>query len=136
MLNGLDQFLAAGAQALDLRARRSEVLASNIANADTPGYKARDFDFAAQLRAAMGGADTGHGAIAMQRTSPRHLGGSPSASPAVDLKYRVPAQSSIDGNTVETETELAQFSDNALHYQADIAFLSSQIRMLQAAVAA
>jgi flagellar basal-body rod protein FlgB len=136
MLNGLDQFLAARTQALDLRARRSEILASNIANADTPGYKARDFDFASQLRAAMSGAEAEHSRLAMQTSSLRHIEGSPAASAAVDLKYRTPVQSSIDGNTVEMDSELAQFSDNALRYQADITFLSSQIRLLQIAVAA
>jgi len=136
MLNGLDSYFAARTQALDLRARRSEILASNIANADTPGYKARDLDFAAQLNAALSRGDAQHAGIAMQRTSARHLGAVPQVSPAVDLKYRIPVQSSIDGNTVEMDSELAQFSDNALRYQADITFLSSQIRWLQAAVAA
>jgi len=136
MLNALDQFLAPGTHALDLRARRSEVLASNIANADTPGYKARDFDFASALRTAMNGTQAAGGALALQRTSPLHLQASASPTGAPDLKYRTPVQSSIDGNTVEMDTELGQFSDNALRYQADITFLTSQIKTLQAAVTA
>ena len=136
MLNGLDQFLAPGTQALDLRARRSEVLASNIANADTPGYNARDFDFTAALRSAMSGKPAAGGALTLQRTSPQHLPASASPTGASDLQYRIPVQSSIDGNTVEMDTELGQFSDNALRYQADITFLTSQIRTLQAAISA
>ena len=136
MLDALDQFFAPGMQALDLRARRGEVLASNIANADTPGYKARDFDFAAELRSAMSGKEAEHGSLALQRTSPRHLNGVAQAFGAPDLQYRVPVQASIDGNTVEMDTERGEFSDNALRYQADITFLTGQVKLLQAAISA
>jgi len=131
MLNGLDRFLAPQLHALDVRTRRSEVLASNIANADTPHYKARDFDFAQALR----DAGTGRSELGLTRTSSRHLSQphAPAAA-SMDLKYRVPVQASIDGNTVETDTELAQFSDNALRMQADITFLSNRLRSLQIAI--
>ena len=131
MLNGLDRFLAPQLHALDVRARRSEVLASNIANADTPHYKARDFDFAQALR----DAGAGRGGLGLTRTSSRHLS-QPHflAGASMDLKYRVPVQASIDGNTVEMDTELAQFSDNALRMQADITFLSNRLRSLQIAI--
>jgi flagellar basal-body rod protein FlgB len=130
MLNGLDAHFAGPLQALNLRAQRSEVLASNIANADTPNYKARDFDFAAALSGASGTTQR----VALARTSVRHLGGAAGLAPGVTLQYRVPIQPSIDGNTVEMDTELAQFSDNALRMQADLAFMSDRIRSLLTAI--
>jgi flagellar basal-body rod protein FlgB len=130
MLNGLDAHLAAPLQALNLRAHRSEVLASNIANADTPNYKARDFDFAAALSGAIGATQS----LALARTSVRHLSGAAGLALGVALQYRVPIQPSIDGNTVEMDTELAQFSDNALRMQADLAFMSDRIRSLLTAI--
>lgn len=130
MLNGLNEFLAPRLQALGLREQRSQVLASNIANADTPHYKARDFDFASALRGARGARMQ----VELARTSARHLSEPRGGSLPVDLKYRVPVQASIDGNTVELDTELAQFSDNALRMQADITFLSQRLRGLQTAI--
>ena len=130
MLNGIDAHLAGSLQALDLRAYRTEVLASNIANADTPNYKARDFDFAAALSGAIGARER----VALARTSVRHLGGAAGHAPAAALQYRVPVQPSIDGNTVEMDTELAQFSDNALRMQADLTFMSARLRELQTAI--
>ena len=130
MLNGIDAYLAGPLQALDLRAYRTEVLASNIANADTPNFKARDFDFAAALSGAMGARER----VDLARTSSRHLTGSgqPTSMPAT--QYRIPAQPSIDGNTVEMDTELSQFSDNALRMQADLSFMSAHLRDLQTAI--
>jgi flagellar basal-body rod protein FlgB len=130
MLNGLDAHLAGPLQALNLRAYRTEVLASNIANADTPNYKARDFDFVAALSGAIGARER----VALARTSPRHLGGTDAHTPVAALQYRVPVQPSIDGNTVEMDTELAQFSDNALRMQADLSFMSARLRELQTAI--
>ena len=135
MLSGIDQFFAGQMQALDLRAQRSEVLASNVANADTPNYKARDFDFASTLRSAMHGARGSRGALEVDRTSPAHLSGGSGRGPDADLKYRIPAQSSIDGNTVELDAELGQFTENAIRYQADLTFTSNKIRLLQIAIA-
>ena len=130
MLNGIDAYLAGPLQALNLRAYRTEVLASNIANADTPNYKARDFDFAAALSGAIGARER----VALARTSARHLGGAAGHAPAAALQYRVPVQPSIDGNTVEMDTELSQFSDNALRMQADLTFMSARLRDLQTAI--
>jgi flagellar basal-body rod protein FlgB len=130
MLNGIDAHLAGPLQALNLRAYRTEVLASNIANADTPNYKARDFDFAAALSGAIGVREQ----MALARTSPRHLGGAAERAPGAALQYRVPVQPSIDGNTVEMDTELSQFSDNALRTQADLTFMSARLRELQTAI--
>ena len=130
MLSGIDNFLAAPLRALDLRAQRGEVLASNIANADTPNYKARDLDFASVLRGAMGTAQR----VELARTSSRHLTGTGGSAPSAQLQYRVPVQPSIDGNTVELDTELAQFSENALRYQSDLTVMSSQIRQMVTAI--
>src|SRR5215470_3336868 len=102
MQNGIDAYLAGPLQALDLRAYRTEVLASNIANADTPNFKARDFDFASALRGAMGARDR----ISLARTSAQHLGSSGQRAGMPATQYRVPVQPSIDGNTVEMDTEL------------------------------
>lgn len=134
MPNPIDQFFSSSQAALGLRARRSEVLASNIANADTPNYKARDFDFVASLRAAMG---AGSGPLAMSTTSALHLAGAHGKGGAgsVNMQYRTPVQASIDGNTVELDTELGLFSDNAVRYQADLTFLSNQMKGLQSAIA-
>jgi flagellar basal-body rod protein FlgB len=134
MLTGLDQHLAGPVQALSLRAERSETLASNIANADTPHFLARDFDFPAALRAVMGGGGASLPQVQLIRTSTRHLGDVLGSRLPVALQYRVPVQASIDGNSVELDTELAQFSDNALRMQADLTFLNSRLHMLQTAI--
>lgn len=112
MLSRLDDDLAFIQRALNLRARRQEILASNLANADTPNYKARDLDFAAALRGAMGG-----GSLELTRTSPRHLDGSLGLGAAAQVKYRAVLQPSLDGNTVDPDVERAHFAENALHYQ-------------------
>jgi flagellar basal-body rod protein FlgB len=134
MLNTLDQFFAGRTNALDLRAQRSELLASNVANADTPNFKARDFDFTRALQAAMRGPQASKGALQLDRTATGHMAGVGGAVPGGDAQYRVPVQSSIDGNTVELDTELGQFTDNAVRFQADLTFMSSQIRSLQTAI--
>ena len=134
MLNALDQFFSTRMLALDLRAQRSETLASNIANADTPGYKARDFDFATVFEGALKKAGGVRGPLEVARTSPHHLQGAQGSHNGPQLQYRIPVQASIDGNTVELDSELGQFTDNALHYQADLTFLSQNIRTLQSAI--
>ena len=113
MLSKIDNEIAFVQSALDLRARRQEILAANIANSDTPNYKARDLDFAAALKNAMGGAG---GNIALSRTSSRHLEGTGSAGGA-HIKFRSAMQPSLDGNTVDADVERAHFAENALHYQ-------------------
>jgi flagellar basal-body rod protein FlgB len=131
MLQALDDSLRAPLRALDLHARRMEVLSSNIANADTPNFKARDFDFAAALRTAIAGTQT---KVGLARTDRAHLEGRKSSDLLARLQYRVPVQPSIDGNTVELDRELAQFSDNALRYQADLTFLNQRISTLRTAI--
>ncbi|MEO8628628.1 MAG: flagellar basal body rod protein FlgB [Betaproteobacteria bacterium] len=134
MLNGLDQYLAKGTAALDLRVQRSEALASNIANADTPNYKARDFDFAATLRSKINGGKVANAPLALMRTSAQHFASTSGSVGGANLQYRNPAQSSIDGNTVELDAELTRFTDNAVHYQVDLTFVSGQISGLQRAI--
>ena len=119
-------------QVMALRARRMELLAANIANADTPGYKARDIDFAAALRQARGQARV----VDLRLTHPRHLAPGARAVPGVDapILYRVPSQPSMDGNTVESHREHAAFMDNAVRYQASLNFLDGRIRGLRTAI--
>ena len=135
MLNGLDEFFAPRMAALGLRAQRQETLASNVANADTPGYKARDFDFATQLKSALGRSALAAPSVALTRTSAQHLTGGHRGSTLPHLQYRIPAQSSVDGNTVDLDAELQQFSDNAIRYQADLTFLNGQVHSMQQAIA-
>jgi len=121
-------------RALGLRQQRQEVLAANIANADTPHYKARDFDFSASLRDAMGGAR--HlPPVHLRLTSERHIAAqAQGAHHNAQLLYRQPLQPSLDGNTVEMDVERTQFADNTMRYQADLSLISQQLRTLNAAV--
>lgn len=116
--NSFDNF----ERALGLRAKRAEVLAYNISNADTPGFKARDFDFAAAMRRTP---NASHPRISHSH----HLGASGIAS-EIELSYRVPLQPSLDQNTVETHIEQAKFMDNAVRYQAALNLLNGHIRHL------
>jgi flagellar basal-body rod protein FlgB len=130
MIDRLDTYFAGPLRALNLRSQRGEVLSANIANADTPHFQARDFNFASALSATTQAKPP----IAVARTSERHFAGSGGAALMPTLQYRIPAQPSIDGNTVELDTELAEFSNNALGYQADLTFMNSRIRGLFAAI--
>lgn len=124
----IDSALGVHADALTLRSRRAEVLASNLANVDTPNYKARDFDFRAALdRARQGGG-------AMKVSHPAHISdtGGPAAMP--ELAYRIPLHSSLDGNTVDASQEQSAFAENALQYRTSLTFLNSRIRGLLAAI--
>jgi flagellar basal-body rod protein FlgB len=116
-------------QALLIRERRAEVLANNLANADTPGFKARDLDYRALVRQAMGAGQTGQ----PRQTHARHLG---SGGPAAEgsLLWRTPMQPSLDGNTVDSDIETAQFARNALDFQASLTFLQSRFRGLTTAL--
>jgi len=113
-------------QALALWQRRAEVLSTNLANADTPNYQARDIDF----RAALGAADAG--SLPLEATSAGHIANSAGGADA--LKYRVPMQPSLDGNTVDAETEQAAFAENSVRYQASLTFITAQIRTLRTAI--
>jgi len=133
MLQGLDDYFATRMAALGLRAQRSETLASNIANADTPNYKARDFDFASRLTQAVEQGRQSQ-SFALATTSSRHLAGEAKSMPDQDLLYRVPSQSSIDGNTVEMDAERINFADNALRYESNLTVINAKIKSLLSAV--
>lgn len=128
-IDGMLQFHQA---ALGLRAARQELLASNIANADTPNYKARDIDFAGALRGALSGSAA---KLPLAATVPRHLGGASGESVlGAPVRYRNAVQPSADGNTVDMDIERAQFADNALRYEAGVRFVSEEIKSVLIAV--
>ena len=114
-MSSISQHVSVFSQAMNLRAQRHQVLASNIANADTPQYKARDFDFQVAMKNAMAGR-TEAGGIALATTSPGHLNGGGASGPA-PFKFRTETQSAVDGNTVDMDTERTQIAENALQYQ-------------------
>lgn len=133
MMDKLDAALNFNREALNLRAQRQEVLASNIAHADTPNYKARDIDFSSRLTEAV---ERGRASqsMTMAVTSSRHMRAEAQAMPDQDLLYRVPNQSSIDGNTVEMDVERINFADNALRYESNLTVIGSKIKTLMSAV--
>lgn len=107
-------------QALVVRAKRAEVLAANIANADTPGYKARDIEFKTVMQQVQQPAAT------LKVTHSQHIGNQTGGVHAA-LAYRIPSQPSLDGNTVEVQAEQARFAQNALDYQASVQFVNGKI---------
>ncbi len=135
MIGKIDQYLSFNETALSLRAQRQELLASNIANADTPNYKARDIDFSSALQNALASKGAG-GPLAT--TAPKHL---PRGAATGDVLangtpvlYRGEVQGSVDGNTVDMDVERNQFADNALRYEAGITMINHQIKGLLAAI--
>ena len=142
MIGTLDDYMRFHETALSLRSTRQELLASNIANADTPNYKARDVDFAAALKGAL--AKAGGSAPALTGTAPQHLAGKGTAAAAggkvatlpdgTPLLYRAPAQGAVDGNTVDMDLERNAFADNAIRYEAAVTFLNSQIKGMLTAI--
>lgn len=116
-------------KALALRQQRQEILASNIANADTPHYKARDIDFKAVLTEVQD-AQQGNG---LRLTHARHLT-TAGAAGSPDPLYRIPLQPSVDGNTVDAQREKAEYMQNAIQYQASLHFIDGQIQTLRTAI--
>ena len=136
MIGKLDAYMNFNQTALGLRSQRQELLASNIANADTPNYKARDIDFASALQGAL--ARTEPPAGVLKQTAAAHIGGAgqrgdylPNGTPVL---YRTPAQGAADNNTVDMDVERNQFADNALRYEAGITMINMQIRGMLAAL--
>jgi flagellar basal-body rod protein FlgB len=115
-------------QALLLHGQRLGVLATNIANADTPNYKARDIDFSAVL------SHSDDAPLPLAVTQSSHISLSDGVTGAVDLKYRNPYQASLDGNTVEMPVEQAAFSENNVRYQASLGFINGRIAELTLAI--
>jgi flagellar basal-body rod protein FlgB len=117
-------------QALLLHGQRIGVLANNLANADTPNYKARDIDFSAVLSASNENAP-----LPLAVTDGAHMIPLDGELPTGELKYRNPYQASLDGNTVEMPVEQAAFSENNVRYQASLQFINNRIAELQFAIA-
>ena len=115
-------------QALRFRALRNQVLSSNIANADTPNYKARDLEFADALKGAR------QESLGMTQTSDLHKQAWGTSRDGGKTMYRIPTQPTLDGNTVEMDVEQAAFAENALQYRASLAFLDGKIRTLRYAL--
>lgn len=130
MIDKLDGVLEFHGEALKLRARRQELLATNLAHGDTPNYKAVDFKFSDALKNATGAAAV---TAEMARTQPGHLAPKGGAAPGVPVLYRTPSQPSVDGNTVDMDAERAQFADNSVRYEAALRFLNHHIKTLLAA---
>lgn len=130
----LDQYVSVHATALDVRARRGELIANNLANADTPGYQARDLDFRQAMARAAG--ETPTSGVHLSTTNAGHIGGNTSANATTDpdLKYRIPLAPALDGNTVDAQVEQANFAENAVRYQATLTFLNSKFRGLITAI--
>jgi len=134
MLNRLSDTLDFQAQALSLRSERQRLIASNIANADTPGYVARDLDFAQALRQATG---TLQPARMLQVSQPGHLGGVGGAGGAGgvgNLTYATAAQTNLDRNTVDMDRERASFADNSVKYEATLRFINGNVRTVLSAI--
>jgi flagellar basal-body rod protein FlgB len=130
----LDQYVSVHATALEVRSRRGELIANNLANADTPGYQARDIDFRQAMARAAG--ETPTSGVQLSTTNAGHIGGNTSANAATnpDLKYRTPLAPALDGNTVDAQVEQAAFAENAVRYQATLTFLNSKFRGLLTAI--
>ena len=129
----LDSYLGIHPQALKLSAQRTELLAANMANADTPGYKARDLDFKSALMAS--GAASGLPMTQVATTSSaKHIALDHMGSGSARSLYRVPLAPSLDGNTVDAQVEQANFAQNAIRYQASLNFVSGKFRSLMTAI--
>src|SRR3982750_2634765 len=135
MLNRLTDSLDFQGQALQLRSERQQLIASNIANADTPGYIARDMDFAKTLRAATAALPA---ASAIATSHAGHIGsaaaGASGGRLGAELLYATPSQTNLDRNTVDMDRERASFADNAIQYEATLRFINSNVRTTLSAI--
>ena len=131
MLNRLTSSIDFHGQALSLRAERQRLIASNIANADTPGYVARDINFAQALREATGSVASAPGLNTTQR---QHLAGQGGARSESGLLYATPSQNQIDRNTVDMDRERANFADNSVKYEATLRFINGSVRTMLDAI--
>ena len=128
--NTLDTVFGLNSQALEVWQRRSEVIASNIANADTPNYQARDVDFRQVLQQASGELSS----LPMSTPTEGQIDPVSQSASTDQLKYRVPMQPSMDGNTVDAQVEQSSFASNMVHYQASLSFINSTIQTLRLAI--
>lgn len=133
MIDRIDDAIGFHRSALNLRSYRQELLASNIANADTPNYKARDIDFKSALQSALAG--KAEGALPMARTQAGHLSGVADVSPfGAAVRYRSEYQGAVDGNTVNMDIERAAFAENALQTEAMLTFINGRFKGLATAI--
>jgi flagellar basal-body rod protein FlgB len=119
MIDQINASLSFQSEALKLRAQRQQLLAANIANADTPNYKAVDFDFARALE------DATRKTVSASKAGP---------SSPINVRERAEGKQSLDGNTVDMDTERVQFADNALRYEATLRFINGKLRTLLSAI--
>jgi flagellar basal-body rod protein FlgB len=134
MLDRIDSDILRQRTALNLRSYRQELLAGNIANADTPHFKARDLDFSAAYKSALGGRQSSD--LDLKRTSARHLEGAGGMPFGNLVQYRSEFQSAVDGNTVNMDIERAAFAENAVRMEASLTFIREKFRGLSAATQA
>ena len=127
---GLDSYLGVHADALKVQTQRMDVLANNLANVDTPGYKARDIDF----RAALAAAGSSQAGVTMTSTDSKDITVNATSEGGTALKYRVPLAPALDRNTVDAQQEQAAFAESTVHYQATLTFLSMRLRNLMTAI--
>jgi flagellar basal-body rod protein FlgB len=130
MTSRLDQVFAFHENALRLGAQRQQLLASNMANADTPNYKAKDMDFSKLMHSALAEGKSAS-ASALAQTTPGHLSAQLSAQ-MPDTYLRKPLQNNLDGNTVDMDVERNSFAENAMHYEAEVSFTQGAIKGLLA----
>ena len=132
-MRSIQQELSIYSRALDLRASRHQVLASNVANADTPNYKARDFDFSVAMKAAEAARTKGGGSLRLELTAAGHLPGV-GGEGETPLLYRQEYQSAVDGNTVEMDHERTQIADNSLQYLILTQLVSGKLQGMRTAL--
>lgn len=130
-MSALGDQLSVMQKALDVRSYRHQVLASNVANADTPHFKARDVDFQSALK----GAIDGRQGLSLNMTSGRHMPGVADAFGGGKLLYRTETQSAVDGNTVDMDVERSAMADNAMQYEILTRLVSDRISSMRNAVA-
>ena len=130
----IDKAFGIHARAMQIHAKRAEILASNIVNGDTPNYKARDIDFKSALSSAASQQQTG--TLRLGQTSRQHLGGTGMAAIGgePELLYRNPISPSLDGNTVESHREKAEFAENSIRYQVSLSFMTSRIENIMRSI--
>jgi flagellar basal-body rod protein FlgB len=128
MLNRLTESLDFHGQALGLRSERQRLIASNIANADTPGYVARDMNFTQALREATSQMQAGNVAGGLAASQPGHIATAGGARGASNLEYSTPSQTNLDSNTVDMDRERANFADNSVRFEATLRFINSSVK--------
>ncbi len=132
MLSAIDREFAPLQTALNLRAQRQQLLSANIANANTPGYKAVDLDFSAAYKAALSGRQPG--GMPLTTEQPRQLAGNVAPAGADFVAYQVGNAVRLDGNSVDMNREQAAFQKNSIQYEADLTFLTGKIKTLTSAI--